>query len=109
MAKSKFDGGLGFKKLHEFNLSMLGKHAWAIFTRDNSLVARTLNAKYFPFGSFLDSEIGSNPSYLWRSLWESKKLIASGSLKRVEHGRSISIWEDPWVPLNLNGKVSTPQ
>ncbi|XP_043806332.1 uncharacterized mitochondrial protein AtMg00310-like [Manihot esculenta] len=107
MAKSKFDGGLGFKKLHEFNLSMLGKHAWAIFTRDDSLVTRTLKAKYFPFGFFLDSEIGSNPSYLWRSLWKSKKLIALGSLKRVGHGRSI--WEDPWVLLNLNGKVSTPQ
>ncbi|XP_021603808.1 uncharacterized protein LOC110608826 [Manihot esculenta] len=54
----------------------------------------------------LDSEIESNPSYLWRSLWESKKLIASGSLKRVGHGKSISIWEDPWVPLNLNGVQS---
>ncbi|XP_043816077.1 uncharacterized protein LOC110622082 [Manihot esculenta] len=40
MSQPKFVGGLGFKKLREFNLAMVGKQAWNIVTNPSSLVAR---------------------------------------------------------------------
>ena len=61
-------GGLGFKHLHEFNLSMVAKQAWRLLINPSSLVARIFKAKYFPYTSFLNAKLGSNPSYIRRSL-----------------------------------------
>ncbi|CAH9066899.1 unnamed protein product [Cuscuta europaea] len=41
----KTRGGLGFRRLREFNLAMLGKQAWKIFTEPDSLVDRVLKAR----------------------------------------------------------------
>lgn len=38
-----------FKKLYEFNLSMLGKHAWKLFFNPGLLMTCILKAKYFPY------------------------------------------------------------
>ncbi|KAL8465080.1 hypothetical protein ACS0TY_034540 [Phlomoides rotata] len=38
-------GGMGFKNMHIFNLSLLGKMAWRLITDHSSLVCRILKAK----------------------------------------------------------------
>lgn len=55
---------MGFKDLHTFNLSLLGKQAWKLLTNLESLVTRVFKARYFPQGTFLDAKIGGNPSYV---------------------------------------------
>jgi len=52
-------GGLGFKHLHGFNLVMLGKQGWKLFTNPT----KVLKAKYFQNGNFVDAQLGYNPSY----------------------------------------------
>lgn len=64
MARLKFCGGLGFKKLREFNLAIVGKQAWRLLSNPDSVVAKLLKAKYFPV-SFLDSKMDNNPSFIW--------------------------------------------
>ena len=46
-------GGMGFRKLHDFNLAMLSKQGWNLLTKTNSLVSRLFKARYFPLCSFL--------------------------------------------------------
>jgi hypothetical protein len=58
----KNEGGMSFKNLHAFNLSLLGKQGWHLMTNQNSLVSRLFKAKYFLSCSFLNSKIGHNPS-----------------------------------------------
>ncbi|CAN0846298.1 Uncharacterized mitochondrial protein AtMg00310 [Linum grandiflorum] len=55
-------GGMGFKDLYGFNLTMLGKLGWPLLSDSTSLMARILKAKYFPQGDFLSANLGSNPS-----------------------------------------------
>ncbi|XP_019183730.1 PREDICTED: uncharacterized protein LOC109178648 [Ipomoea nil] len=71
-------GGLGFKDLRAFNLAMLGKQAWRMLTKPDSLVARVYKARYFPKGSFFDAQVGNNPSFCSRSIMASKSIICGG-------------------------------
>ncbi|CAH9075012.1 unnamed protein product [Cuscuta epithymum] len=45
LSTPKKGGGLGFKRLREFNLAMLGKQSWRIFTKPHCLVAKVLKAR----------------------------------------------------------------
>jgi len=62
----KNHGGIGFKDFIAFNLAMLGKQGWKLQTKPDSLVSRTYKALYFPSCSYLTSNLGHNPSYVWR-------------------------------------------
>ncbi|XP_031106177.1 uncharacterized protein LOC116010810 [Ipomoea triloba] len=101
-------GGLGFKDLRAFNLTMLGKQEWRFLTMPQSLVARVYKARYFPTTSFLDATIGNNPSYCWRSIMAAHTLICSGVRRRIGNGRSTQIWGHPWLPDGPDPMVATP-
>lgn len=75
LARTKTVDGLGFKRLRKFNLALLKKQGWHLITNPTSLVAIVLKARYFPSTSFLNSALDSNPSYMWRSIWETKSLL----------------------------------
>lgn len=59
----KAEGGMGFRKLYEFNLALLGKQAWRIVTHPDMLMSRIFNARYYPDGNFLTAKLGANSSY----------------------------------------------
>ena len=75
----KNEGGMGFKNLTAFNLAMLSKQGWQLMTNHNSLVSRLFKARYFPHGSFLNSTLGHNPSFVWRSICNAKFIIRAGN------------------------------
>lgn len=100
LSKSKAEGGMGFRRLHAFNLAMLGKQAWKLVTQPDSLVAKVLKARYFPTGSFLNAKLGHNPSYTWQSLHSTQDLLKLGCRWRVGDGSSISVWDEPWLRSN---------
>lgn len=76
-------------------------------TENQSLIAKLMQARYYPSGSFRDANIGGNPSFIWRSIFEAKQLIEAGSRGKVGNGESINIWLDPWVPASNNARVTT--
>lgn len=45
-------GGLGFQDLESFNLALLCKRGWRIVKNSFSLLARVMQAKYFPLMIF---------------------------------------------------------
>ena len=89
---------MGFQKLHEFNVAMLGKQGWRLLSEMSSLVARVLKARYYPNTSFLKAKLGSNPSYVWRSIIAAQKLIRSGARWHIGKGDRVNIWSEPWLP-----------
>ena len=101
-------GGIGFRKLHEFNLEMLGKQGWRLLTSPESLVSRIFKARYFPSSSFMEAELGSNPSYIWRSILAAQNMIRSGARWRIGNGSNVRIWGDPWLSDALNPYVESP-
>ena len=79
-------GGLRFKKLHDFNVALLGKQGWKLLTDSESLVGRVFKARYFPKSSMLEAEMGTNPSFIWRSI-----MAAQNLLKREQDGGSEGV------------------
>lgn len=75
----------------------------------DSLVAKTLKAKYFPRTEFLQSKVGSCPSYIWRSLLWGREVIVKGSRWRVGNGKNILVYGCNWIPRPCSFKPFSPQ
>lgn len=98
MGLRKSEGGMGFRSVRDFNIALLGKQAWRLLVHPNNLVSRIFKARYYPSGSFLTAQIGSNPSYIWRSVFVAQNLIKQGISCRVGDGQSLFIKDVPWLP-----------
>ncbi|XP_019177676.1 PREDICTED: uncharacterized protein LOC109172888 [Ipomoea nil] len=98
MCVPKKHGGMGFKRLHDFNLALLGKQGLRMLTCPGSLVARIFKARYFPNTTFFEATLGGNPSYVWRSIMASQDLVRSGCRRRIGNGRMTKVWDHPWLP-----------
>ncbi|XP_073137930.1 uncharacterized protein [Henckelia pumila] len=98
LCQPKWKGGMGFRKLDIFNKALLAKQVWRIIRKPESLVARVLEARYFKHLDIMQAPIGSNPSYIWRSMCWGCELLNKGLYWRVGYGSSINILHDKWVP-----------
>ncbi|XP_059454900.1 uncharacterized protein LOC132185097 [Corylus avellana] len=108
LGRAKEKGGMGFRDLECFNVALLAKQGWRLIHNTDSLVARILQEKYYPNASFQTSNLGRRPSYAWRSIWSSKKLLQEGMMWRVGDGKSIKIWHDRWIPSPVTYAVQSP-
>lgn len=80
MCTSKFFGRMGFRDTRNFKLAMLAKHGWRLQLKELTLAYKVLKVRHFPRGEFVNVKIGSNPSYMWRSL---KAIQLDGNQERV--------------------------
>lgn len=81
---------------------------WRVLTDPNSFIARMLKARYFPKCTFGEAGLGSNPSYVWRSIMAAQQLVISGSIIKIGKGETINVWRDPWLPDSTQPRISTP-
>ncbi|KAM6541169.1 hypothetical protein CsatB_005616 [Cannabis sativa] len=107
LSRHKHAGGLGFRSLRDFNLALLGKQCWRLLVNDRSLVSKVFKARYYANGSFFSAELGDNPSFIWRSIFEAKGLLQAGVTQTIGTGDQISILRDPWLPHRYNSFVSS--
>ena len=99
---------MGFRDLKAFNLALLTKEWWRMQQNPDSLVHRVLKAKYFPNSVACEAELGSRPSYAWRSLWNAKKVVDRGSRWCIGNGERVRIWKDRWIPSPELFTVTSP-
>jgi hypothetical protein len=82
----KKSGGMGFRDLQSFNLSMLAKQVWRLLSQPDSLCARVLRANYYPDGRLLNATLKSGSSFSWRSILAGLECFKKGCISRVGDG-----------------------
>ena len=108
LGRAKDKGGLGYRDLEKFNLVLLAKQGWRLLQFPESLVAKVMKQKYYPNGTFLIAQLGRNPSYAWRSIWQGRELLNERLFWRIGNGQSVHIWSDRWIPTPLSYAIQTP-
>ena len=102
-------GGMGFRNFKAFNLAMVAKQGWSFLSKPESLVARVFKSRYFPRSSFLGAKLGYNPSFAWRSIWNSRQLLLYGCRWTIRNGQQVSVMNDPWVRGGHGSWIQSPQ
>ncbi|KAG8489011.1 hypothetical protein CXB51_016982 [Gossypium anomalum] len=97
-----------FCNLEKFNIAVLAKKGWKLVCNSSSLVTRVLKTKYYVNNDFLEAELESEPSVVWRSVWVVKGLLIKGCSWLVNDESSISIWDMSWLPSDRPCKLSSP-
>lgn len=97
LSKHKVAGGVGFRYFRDFNLALLGKQGWRLMNHPEKLSSKLYKARYFPECDFLAAELGNNPSFIWRSIWEARLVIKAGARWKIGNGAKIGILGQPWL------------
>ncbi|CAL1383383.1 unnamed protein product [Linum trigynum] len=98
LCRSKFDGGLGFRRFEDFNQALLAKVAWRVWQEPHTLLAQVLKGKYFAQTSILQAKRGSRPSWGWTSVLHGRDLLQQGLVWQIGDGKDARVLEDRWIP-----------
>ena len=66
---------MGFRDIKAFNLAMLAKQCWRLIHNIHTLFYQLYKSRYIPTYSFMEADLGNNPSYVWRSLLAAREMI----------------------------------
>ena len=86
----------------DFNQALLAKLAWEVQKNEDKHWVKIFKRKYLRGGSFSNTRPPKQASWICKSLFSCNKLIKKGMCYKVGDGRSINIWDDPWVPKEPN-------
>jgi hypothetical protein len=67
--------------------ALLAKQAWRLIDKPDSLFARLLKGKYFPFGNLMDTTFIKNASPCWQGITHSLELLKQGVVWRIINGK----------------------
>ena len=100
----KEEGGLGVRKMREFNITLLGKWCWRMLVDRSGLWYRVLVARYSLEDGVL-REGGMRASYWWKEVGRVRDggggvgggWFKYNIFKKVGDGRDTLFWTDPWL------------
>lgn len=91
LCSPKSAGGMGFRNLTSFNISLLAKQGWRLLSCPNSLAARVFKARYHPQTHFMKATTLPDMSYSWRSILAGRELLSKGLRYQIYNGTNVSI------------------
>lgn len=98
---------MGFRGLILFNKVLFTKQVWRVIANPDSLVSKVFRARYFKHTNIMGASLGSNPSYIWRSILWTRDILNKGLYWKVENGENIHAKRDVWIPNLTNGKITS--
>ena len=86
---------------------ILSRVGWRLLNESNPLVSAVMKAKYYPKTTFLNAEVGANPSYVWCSIMAALRAFREGARRKIGNGLNTTVWRTPWLPSLDDGCVTT--
>jgi hypothetical protein len=104
VCQNKENGGLGVRRVREFNLSLLGKWCWRMLVDHEGLWFKVLVAKYgLEDGSVMGG--GGKASWWWKDMCGVRegaglsvgRWFENNIHRKVGDGENTSFWRDKWL------------
>jgi len=98
VCRSKEVGGLGVRRIREFNNALLGKWCWRLLVEKGSLWCRVLSTRYGEEGGHV-LEGGCDASSWWRVVTTIRRegLFRDNVSRLMGNGKLTMFWSDVWV------------
>ncbi|KAL5583448.1 hypothetical protein UlMin_015890 [Ulmus minor] len=89
ICKPKSCGGLGFRRMKDFNVAILSNWGWKILTGASSLCLSILRTRYLHHTGLFDSQVKAGDSRFWKAILHSVNVLKEWACYVVEDGCSI--------------------
>ena len=90
-------------------MAMIAKQGWRLLTEANKLVSAVMKARYYSDSSVLNVKLGSNPSYVWRGIYQALEVVRAGARRKIGDGEDTMVWKVPWLPDDSHGFIATDE
>lgn len=87
-------GGMGFREMVDFNMTMCTKTAWRLQNERSAILAKVMKGLYLPRSEFMNTTKGVRPSWAWASFLVWKDVLKANGVWRVGNGRNIKSLHD---------------
>nr|GEY58160.1 RNA-directed DNA polymerase, eukaryota, reverse transcriptase zinc-binding domain protein [Tanacetum cinerariifolium] len=92
----KDQGGLGLKKLDEWNETLFSKQIWKIATKKESLWVKWVNLVKLKGRNFWDVQSDVNDSWMWKVILDLRRKYRPFIMHQIGNGKNVSVWYDKW-------------
>ena len=100
VCKPKQEGGLGIRRLADFNNALMTTHIWSILTHKESLWVRWIHSYKLRGRSFWDVPCLGDVSWGWRKLLAIRPKVRPYIWHKINNGRTTSVWFDMWCEIS---------
>ncbi|XP_056695087.1 uncharacterized mitochondrial protein AtMg00310-like [Spinacia oleracea] len=90
-------GGLGIRRLKDWNVAFMAKLCWKILTNPNKLWVLLFKENFLRRTNLFDCTVHSYNSPIWRDILQGRALLQKGLIIGIDNGRSTSLWYHHWV------------
>ncbi|XP_059458288.1 uncharacterized mitochondrial protein AtMg00310-like [Corylus avellana] len=94
----KDEGGLGLRKLVDWNKATILRHLLSLFARSGSLWVAWVDSNLLKGRSFLLLKISQDSSWSWKKILKLREVAKSYLSFKVGDGSKISLWLGAWHP-----------
>ena len=105
----KSEGGLGIRRLADFNIALMTTHIWSILTHKESLWVQWIHSYKLRGRSFWDVPCLGDVSWGWRKLLAIRPKVRPFIWHMIKNGRSTSVWFDMWSEISPLRNILTPR
>ncbi|GJR69255.1 hypothetical protein Tco_0015320 [Tanacetum coccineum] len=92
----KDEGGLGIRRLEQFNKALMVSHIWKLLSLKESLWVKWIHVYKLKARSFWDIPYRGNMTWGWRKILQLRPLIRSFIWSCIGDGSQTSMWFDRW-------------
>ncbi|XP_062104193.1 uncharacterized protein LOC133815357 [Humulus lupulus] len=83
VCRPKAEGGLGFRRIKEWNEAAIGKYVWVVASKKDSLWVRWIHAVYIGDGDWWDYKASNGSSWYWKQIVKVKEKYKELNLTRL--------------------------